>query len=178
MRRVLVVIFGFAISAVCTHAQTVRLGAKPSFTVKPELLTVLTVGVSPTSANITLVPNGTTSPVNVTITSNLTLAVASTVKMYGYFSSTSAFTTSHGDAIPTSAVYGKCTTGVPTSYTAFTQNTPFVTGSGLLIFQESAVVGVLAPRTDVLSLVVNLSSYPNQPAGSYTGTLILEVQAM
>ena len=68
------------------------------------------------------------------------------------------------------------TTGVPTSYTPFTQSTGFGgAGAGLaLINANLGVLVTTGSRTDVLNLQINLSGVSNLPAGTYSGTLTIQ----
>jgi hypothetical protein len=156
------------------HAQTIRL--TPA---RPQLLSLITLSATPASVSITLTPHGSalaTSPIS--IQSYMVIGVLSTVKLYAYFPTTSALTSASGDSIPSSAVYGQCSTGTPTSFTAFTQTSPYAAGSSLAIYEMDNVLAALGySRTDTLSLKIDLSGLPQQPAGSYSGTLILEAQA-
>ena len=85
-------------------------------------------------------------------------------------------------------VYGRCPTGSPTAFTAFTQNTPFSAATGLLVYRTGNLVALGSGRTDnlvalgsgrtdSLFLMVDLSASPQLPAGSYRGTLVLQAQA-
>ena len=110
------------------------------------------------------------------------------LKLYGYFSSASAaltdgYTTPNN--IPTSAVLGQMPTGTPTSYTAFTGSPGLgPAGAGLLLYTTSSLLSVgcmpagAMCRTDTLNLEINISGLPQLPAGTYTGTLTLQAQAM
>jgi hypothetical protein len=110
------------------------------------------------------------------------VGILTTMNLYGYFtSSTSALTDGRStpDLIPSSAVFGKVSTGVPTSYTAFTQTAPFGgAGAGLELLNATAFLSLDGSRTDVLDLEINLSSLPKLPAGNYTGTLTLQATMM
>ena len=97
----------------------------------------------------------------------------SSVSLYGYFSSTTALTNVSGASIPSSAVFGQCTTGSPTTFTAFTasDSNGMGAGSSLLIWRTTNLVSLGAGRTDTLSLEINLQGVPQTPAGTYTGTV-------
>jgi hypothetical protein len=76
-------------------------------------------------------------------------------------------------------VLGKDPTGVPTSYTAFTQSGPLGTAGGSLeIYSYSILAGVLLPitRSDSLSLEINLAGMPQLPADTYSGILVIQAQ--
>ncbi|MGI4758170.1 MAG: hypothetical protein ACRYGF_15145 [Janthinobacterium lividum] len=115
---------------------------------------------------------------SITISTAVNLSVLSTVKIYAYFASTNALTDAAGDVIPSSLVFGKCVPGVPTSFTAFTQTTPFGSASGLLLFQQGSVLSLGVPLTSVLSLMIDLGGKKNIAAGKYVGTLVIQAQAM
>lgn len=148
----------------------------------------LTIAATPSAVTFNLVSGGTangSAPVAMT-TSWVLSSSRSTVTVTGYFSSASAALTSGGSSpvnIPTSEVLGQVTTGSPTTYTAFTQ-TPTtggvgVAGASLVLFQQAISSSNRAStRNDNLNLQINLSSQPQLPAGTYTGTLNLQAQAL
>lgn len=139
----------------------------------------ITVTAAPAAVSFNLASGGTTpGSSGITIeTQENGISALSMMYLYGYFASTSALTDTAGDTIPSSDILGLCATGSPTAYTAFTQTGPFASGSSLLIWQSNNLVTLAAGRTDVLSLKVNLSATPQLPAGVYSGTLFLQVQA-
>ena len=161
--------------------------------VRPELICVLcslTVSATPASVSFVLVKGGTataSAPIVITTTLNGVSALSS-LKLYGYFNSPTAALTdgrTTPDNIPSSAVFGQMTTGVPTSYTAFTQSGPIGTaGASLLLFSTTSLLSigcipiVASCRTDSLNLQITLPSLPNLPAGSYHGTVLFEAQAL
>lgn len=161
--------------------QVLRVGAQPVRQQQQLALNTLTVTSSPSTVNFALASRqASPGSVPVSITTSWLLGVAATVRLYGYFSSSAALasTGSDGVTIPSTSVLGQCPTGAPTSLTPFTQAGPFSGSFSLLIFQQSALVSVLATRTDQLSLTIDLSSLPQLPAGTYSGTLILQAQAL
>ena len=101
----------------------------------------------------------------------------------GYFASATAALTD-GDAtpdlIPTSAVLGQVPTGTPTTFTAFTQTAALgPAGAGLtLVTLPLTVLNRAGTRTDNLTLEINLAALPQLPAGTYTGTLTLQAEAL
>lgn len=140
----------------------------------------LTLSASPSSVSFTLLPgqvaNG-SAPV--TINTSWLLGLASTVHLYAYFTTTDALTVSGtaGGAIPSADVLGKCSTGMPVSFKAFTESSALAAGSSLEIFAQGAVLSVAANRSDQLSLEIDLRNLGQLPAGSYSGTLTLQAQA-
>jgi hypothetical protein len=156
-----------------------------SVALKATLGESLTVATTPSTVAIPLVSGGTatgTSPV--AITTNWVLSASRTaVTLVGYFSSATAALTDGAatpDNIPASEVLRQVTTGTPTSFTAFTQTAPLgAAGAGLTLFTQ-ALTGAnrTANRTDNLNLEINLAAQPQLPAGSYTGTLNIQAQAL
>jgi len=105
------------------------------------------------------------------------------VKLYGFFANGSqALTDSYStpDYITSASVLGQVTTGVPTTYTAFTQTAAGFGGASaslLLVNQpiSSGSTNFVGTRTDNLNL--QISTPATLPAGTYTGTLTLQAQA-
>ena len=156
-----------------------------SVALKATLGESLTVAATPSTVAIPLVSGGTatgTSPV--AITTNWVLSASRTaVTLVGYFSSATAALTDGAatpDNIPASEVLGQVTTGTPTSFTAFTQTAPLgAAGAGLTLFTQALTeTNRTANRTDNLNLEINLAAQPHLPAGSYTGTLNIQAQAL
>lgn len=145
----------------------------------------LTIAVTPAATTFVLVPGGTataTSPVAITTTWVLNASRANLV-LDAYFSNASAALTNGGSPavnIPSSEVLGQMTSGTPTSFTAFTQTGALgPSASGLTLFTQSLTSSNReATRTDNLSLEINLASQPQLPAGTYTGTLTIQAQAL
>jgi hypothetical protein len=142
---------------------------------------VLTVNVTPAIVTFALAPLGIAhGSTGVTITTSWQhVGQGVTLNLYGYFSQASAALTNSQTStalIPSSAVLGQVTTGVPTSYTSFAQTVPFGgAGAGLtLVNSPSGTVGNTSSRTDVLNLEINLSGVSNVAAGTYTGTLTIQ----
>jgi|GEM_PF-2547117 len=173
--------------AVCLPGQTFRLPKpKPRSGVKgvlhPNSLlgdTTLFLSVSPSSVNFTLVANGSaTANSAIAITSTLTLPLSTNIRVYGYFATSTAALTGTASAanIPTSAVLGIMPTGVPTTYTAFTQTGPFNGSSDSLLLLSLNGITLLHIETDNLTLKINLSGVA-VPADTYVGTLYIEGQA-
>jgi len=156
-----------------------------SVTLRATLGESLTVAASPSTIAIPLVSGGTaagTSPVAITTTWVLSTS-RTAVTLVGFFSSASVALTNGASTpvnIPASEVLGQMTTGSPTTFTAFTQTAPLgAAGAGLTLFSE-ALTGInrTANRTDNLNLEINLAAQPQLPAGTYTGTLNIQAQAL
>jgi|HubBroStandDraft_1064217.scaffolds.fasta_scaffold280114_1 hypothetical protein len=157
----------------------------PTVALNASLGESLTVSTTVGTVNFTLV-NGTTvaGSAAVPITTNWVLLPSRTsVKLYGFFSSSTAALTdgySTPDNIPSANVLGQVTTGVPTTYTAFTQTAAgFGAASASLLLVNQAIssgsANFVANRTDNLTL--EIATPATLPAGAYTGTLTLQAQA-
>jgi hypothetical protein len=147
------------------------------------LLESLTVVAAPSAVAFTLASGSTTAgSTAVSVTTVWTLGITRTnVNLYTSFaSSTAALTDGSGDDIPSANVLGQMTTGLPTTFTAFTQTGPFGgAGASLELFSQSiSVTNLTSTRTDNLNLEIDLTSLPNLPAGVYTGTLNIQAQAL
>jgi hypothetical protein len=145
----------------------------------------LTVSATPNNVSFTLIPGATAAgsgPVAIT-TTWVVNPTRATVTLDGYFASATAALTDGGTSannIPTSEVLGQVTTGTPTAFTAFTQTATLgPAGAGLTLFTQSITsTNRSANRTDNLNLEINLTAQPQLPAGSYTGLLTLQAQAL
>jgi hypothetical protein len=180
----------FLLSAPAAYSQSLNSNTA-TVTLQATLGESLTVTAAPTSgSNVTfaLVSGGTvtgSAPVAMT-TSWVMKGSRSSVTLTGYFSSAPQALAGTGSSpayIPSSEVLGQVTTGAPTTFTAFTQ-TPGTgalgtAGASLVMFTQ-AVSGTnrASSRTDNLNLEINLTSQPQLPADTYTGTLNLQAQAL
>ena len=143
------------------------------------MLGTITVSATPGTISFTLAAGAQaqgSAPVAI-YTAGQNLSGLSSVSLYAYFASTNALTDTAGDTLPNTALFGKDSSGTPTSYTAFTQSTPYSGSTGLLVYTTRDLVSLLSGRTDNLYLMIDLSSSPQLPAGTYNGTLFLEAQA-
>ena len=160
-----------------SSSQVVKLNSPRA---RPELsLGNLSLTASPSTINMSLTPHGLSAPSpTLTITNQVGLTALGTFSLWGYFSSTNALASTAGDVIPSSAVLMKCPSGTPTSYTPFTQSSPWSGGSSVLIFQTNSLVTLALLATQTCTLEIDLSSFPQLPAGTYSGTLIIQAQAL
>ncbi len=145
----------------------------------------LTVSASPATVTFTLVPQGTaagSSPVSV-VTSWVMLPTRASVNLYSWFATPAAALTdgaSTPNNIPSSDVFASTPNGIPTTLTAFTQtNALGSTNGGLKLFSQAlSISNREGTRTDAVTMQVNLTATPQLPAGTYTGTLNVQVQAI
>lgn len=149
----------------------------PLAATKGESLTVAAAG-APVFDLATTVASGS---VPVVITTSWVLNPAKvSVSLYGYFATaTAALTDGAGNNIPSASVKGKVATGAPTVFTAFTQS-PLVgtAGATLTLFTE-AIGGANKNKTRVDNLDLQIDQTGLiLPAGTYTGTLSIQAQAL
>ena len=140
----------------------------------------IAVSVSAAAVNFNLVPGTgpTTGAPSLTVTTNWSLNGNPTMSLWGYFTSAAAaLTDGAGNNIPTANVLGSVNAG---GAVAFTATGPF--GAAAASNQIYSVGITAATRTgtrnDTLDMSINLTSLPNLPAGTYTGTLSLQAQAL
>lgn len=181
--RVLFCWLCFQLAGSFAAAQAIRV-VKPTVVASPELaVKTLTVRASFTSVTFALKAGGTavgTPALTITTTwgsGNCSTRRTCTVSLYGYFSTATAALSGGTPVvhIPSSEVLGEMTTGLPTTYTAFTQSGPFGgAGASLELFTDVMTAKTTGgTRTDPLNLEINLTGQPQLPAGTYTGTLSL-----
>jgi len=99
------------------------------------------------------------------------------VGVYAYFgSAAAALTDGVGDNIPSSAFFIANNGGAST---ALTNTVAFGGANGGLQLANVAITGANknASRTDVMAFNINLTTLPQLPANTYTGTLNIQAQA-
>lgn len=177
--------YGIAVLlSIPVEGQAIHVNHKPSANPNTAVGSI-SVSASPSSVSFSLVSNGVatgSSAINITTSWSATLCLFTcTVNLYGYFANSSAaLSAGTGGNIPSSAVLGEVPTGSPTTYTAFTQSNPLGgAGASLQLFSQSIFLYTGdSSRTDALSLEINLNGTPQQPAGTYTGTLYIQAQTL
>jgi hypothetical protein len=172
------------LSAAKVAAQAVRVGmARPT---PANSVSSLSISVTPANVSFQLVSKGIATgsvPVNITTSWGGSLCLLTcTINVYGYFA-TSTAALSGGSPIvniPSSEVLGQVTTGIPTTYTAFTQSNPLGgAGASLELFSQGFfILSGNNSRTDALQLEIDLTNQPQLPAGSYSGTLYIQAQSL
>jgi hypothetical protein len=142
------------------------------------LTTSLTVNASPGLVNFALVPSGTatgSAVVNVTTAWTLKPSVGA-VTTYAYFTAAAtALTDGSGDNIPSANVSGSVNGG---AFGAFTGASPFGAGTSVTL-SSTRILGNnrTGSHTDTLNLRINTAGL-SLPAGTYTGVLNIEAQAL
>ena len=157
----------------------------PAITLNAALAESISVSATPSTVTFNLVPGGIamgSSPIAITTTWILASSRAAVTLIGSFGSPTTALAGSsipEGD-IPTSAVFGLMSTGLPTVFTAFTVNTPLgVVSAGLPLFTQILTSASRnSSRTDNLTLEINLVAIPQLPSGTFTGSLLLQAQAL
>jgi hypothetical protein len=140
----------------------------------------LSLSAAPGTVNFTpLNSNGVTNgDSDITIDTAWVLKTAKTdVYVYAYFASTTALTNTSDASytIPVGSVQGSVNAGPGT---AFTGNSPFATGSSLTVAHVNITgVNKNSSESDTLSLSVDTTG-AGLPAGTYTGTLFVQAQAI
>ena len=178
---------GFALFVLPGSAQITS--NAPAVTLTAVLAESISITVPTTQVNFALTQAGTVAgSAGVSVTTNWLLGIGrANVVLDAYFASASAALTLTGApngttpaVIPASAVLGEMTTGTPTSFTAFTGTAALgPAGSGLTLYtQPLSATNRFGTRTDTLLLEINLSGLPQLPAGTYTGTLTLQAEAL
>ena len=172
---ILAIIVAASLSPIPGQAQWVKIDSTRR--IRPQLsVGSLSVSASPPSVSMTLIPGSqsTASP-TITITNLLSLTALGTFSLYASFSSSSALTTTSGDSIPSSAVFGKCSSSA--GWGSFTQSGPLAANSSLLLYTTNSLATLLLNQTQTCNLRIDLTSLPNLPAGIYSGSLIIQAQA-
>jgi len=183
--RILGALFAMGMFAASSSAFGQLNSNTASVSLSATLAESLTVAATPSSVTFSLVSGGTangSAPVAVT-TGWVLNRNRTNVNLVGYFASATAALTDGGSPainIPTSEVFGRMTTGTPTTYTAFTGSPALApAGAGLALFTQAiTAANRAANRSDNLDLQINLTAQPQLPAGTYTGTLSIQAQAL
>jgi len=140
------------------------------------------LGVTIQSGGIQAIPgiadnavNNFPSPVVIQTAWNLNPGQTNTVNLVAYFSLPAQAMVGGSTQIPSSRVLGRMTTGLPTTFTAITQNGiggVGTAGGSLNLFSVNiGGANKNASRTDNLDLQLNLVGFPPLPAGAYAGVL-------
>ena len=166
------VVFPFTVSAVDSNVGIVTLNAS----VQDSISVSLGVG----TVNFSLLPGAAvtgTPTVPITTSWNLKPAGGPIVSLYAYFDSSTVALTDGTDNIPSADVQGYINSVGPTN---FTQTGAFgAPGASLLLFSE-AISGAnkVKTRNDTLDVRIDLTTLPLLPAGTYTGTMRIQAQAL
>jgi hypothetical protein len=141
------------------------------------LSVTVTSGAVQTIADVTdNAVNDFPTPVGITTSWDVNPGQTNTVSLIAYFT-VPAQALVGPTPIPSRRVLGRMTTGIPTTYTAMTQNGVGGVGSAggsLQLFSENIGGGnKTASRNDNLDLQLNLVGFPTLAPGAYVGVLNL-----
>ena len=176
--RITAVALGLALATTMASAQALNSGAQ-TIALNATLAESLTLSLSANAVNFTLAAGQAANPGSVPITATTTWTLKpgrTAVGVYAYFTTTTALTDGAGNNIPSSAFF-VADNAAPS--TALTANTPWTTGTGLQM-ANVAISGTnrSSSRTDAMTFNINLSTLPQLPAATYTGTLNVQAQAI
>jgi hypothetical protein len=175
---VVAVLLGALVSPL--RAQVRNSGAS-TITLQAVLTDSVSVSLSGNAVNFNLTAGNASNPgsVGVTATTSWLLKPSvGSVKLYAFFSSsTAALTDGAGDNIPSADFQISDNAG---PFTALTSTVPFGGANAGLLVSSVTILGnnKSGSHTDVLNFNINLSTLPNMPAGTYTGTLTIQAQAI
>jgi len=162
------------------HAQVLNSGAS-TITLQAVLTDSISVSLSGNAVNFNLTAGSSNNPgsVGVTATTSWLLKPSvGSVNLYAFFSnSAAALTDGAGDNIPSADFQISDNAG---PFTALTSTVPFGGANAGLLVSSVKILGnnKSGTRTDVLNFNINLSTLPNMNAGTYTGTLTIQAQAI
>lgn len=166
--------------AVCSHAQVLNSGAS-TISLQAVLNDSITVSLSSSAVNFNLTPGGASNPGSVGVTATTSWLLkpsAGNLSLYAFFSSsTAALTDGAGDNIPSADFQISDNAG---PFTALTSTVPFGAANAGLQLWSFKITGNkrTGTATDNLNFNINLSTLPSLPAGTYTGTLTIQAQAI
>ena len=138
----------------------------------------LTVSLDVATVNFTLANGASANPGDSTITVTMDWVLnpsIGTVDVYAYFDDSSVALTNGIDDIPAANVEGSVDTG---PLTAFTGSSPF--GGVALMLDSITILGSNknSSQNSTLDLNINLFSLPGISAGTYSGTMHIQAQAL
>ena len=165
-------------TAVSVSAAQLNSGAQ-TIALNATLSESLTLSLSANAVNFTLAAGAASNPgsTNITATTAWTLKPGRTaVGVYAYFASSTAALTDGTNNIPSSAFFIADNGGAST---ALTNTVAFGAGNAGLQLANVPITGAnkTASRTDAMAFNINLSTLPQLPANTYTGTLNIQAQA-
>lgn len=162
------------------NAQVINSGAS-TISLNAVLNDSITVSLSSNAVNFTLTQGSASNPGSTAVTATTTWLLKPSVgslKVYAFFSSsTSALTDGAGNNIP-SADFQISNNGG--AFNALTNTVPFGGANAGLQLSSTPILGNnrSGSRTDNMNFNINLVPLPNLPAGTYTGTLTIQAQAI
>lgn len=162
------------------QAQVLNSGAS-TISLNAVLNDSITVSLSSNAVNFTLTQGSGSNPGSTGVTATTTWLLRPNVgslKLYAFFSSsTSALTDGAGNNIPSADFQISDNGG---AFNALTNTVPFGGANAGLQLSSTPILGNnrSGKRTDNMNFNINLVPLPNLPAGTYTGTLTIQAQAI
>ena len=162
------------------QAQVVNSGAS-TISLNAVLNDSITITLSANAVNFTLTQGSASNPGSTSITATTTWLLKPSVgslKVYAFFSSSaSALSDGAGNNIP-SADFEISNNGA--AFTALTNTVPFGGANAGLQLSSTRILGNnrTGSHADTMNFNINLVPLPNLPAGTYTGTLTIQAQAI
>jgi hypothetical protein len=175
--RVATVVLAITFAATLASAQ-LNSGAQP-IALNATLAESLTVNLSANAVNFTLASGAANNPGSTGITATTAWVLKpgrTAVGVYAYFASAAAALTDGTNNIPSSAFFISDNGGAST---ALTNTVAFGGANAGLRLANVAITGanMNANRTDAMTFNINLTTLPQLPASTYTGTLNIQAQA-
>lgn len=180
IRLAVVLVVVWLIASLAAAAQVLNSGAS-TITLNANLSESVSLTLSANAVNFTLAAGSASNPgsTGVMATTTWTLKPSrGSLNVYAFFSSsTAALTDGAGNDIP-SADFQISNNGG--AFTALTNTVPFGGASAGLQIGSVKILGnnKQGSRTDSMNFNINLSSLPNLPAATYTGTVTIQVQVI
>jgi hypothetical protein len=180
-KKSLIALSAFILSFVFVPASHAQLNSAVStVTLNAPLAESLTLTGVTAAVTFALPPTGSVNgnlPVGVTTSWVLAKTRTTSVKLYAYFTTGNALTDAAGTNIPVANVSGNVN---GTGATPFTGVTPFSGATGITVFtQPLTVAGPFNSSHGPDSIVLTITTTGLAlPAGTYTGTLNLQAQAI
>jgi hypothetical protein len=169
-----------AMFAASAHAQVLNSAARP-IALQAVLSQSITLTLSGNAVNFNLVAGSANNPGSTSITATTTWTLKPSVgnlNVYAFFTNSgSALTDGAGNNIPSADFQISDNAG---PLTALTNTVPFGGANAGLQLSSTRILGnnKTGTRNDVMNFNINLSPLPNLPAGTYTGTLTIQAQAI
>ena len=141
----------------------------------------ITVSLSSNAVNFILTSGSANNPGSMSVTATTSWLLrpnVNSLKLYAFFSSsTSALTDGAGNNIPSADFQISDNAG---AFNALTNTVPFGGANAGLQLSSTPILGNnrSGTRTDLMTFNINLVPLPTLPAGTYTGTLTIQAQAI
>jgi hypothetical protein len=161
-------------------AQVLNSAAR-TITLQAVLTDSLAVNLSANSVSFNLTSGSGTNAGSTSVTATTTWTLrpsVGSVKLYAFFSSSAAaLTDGAGNNVPSADFQISDNAG---AFTALTNTVAFGGANAGLLLSTTPILGnnKTGTRTDVMNFNINLLTLPNLPAGTYTGTLTIQAQAI